>query len=81
MAAIPSTQIVREHAAALARILGVTREAWSIGTQAPDCKSGRDPCFATWDCQAARRRLVAQSAARALMAQIMVLRCRQAFVA
>ncbi|WP_456282045.1 hypothetical protein M1D55_24430 [Cupriavidus sp. JZ107] len=65
-----------EHARALARILSVTRAAWRLnenvetGNTAPSRTASR------------RRRTahLADLAARAFEAQVMALRCRQAFV-
>ncbi|BDB26211.1 hypothetical protein CTP10_R36110 [Cupriavidus sp. P-10] len=74
-----------QHAAALARILQVTQQAWGLG------QDGIVPCAATAQAaQAApakrapalsRRARLALAAARAFEAQVMAIRCRQVFVA
>ncbi|UDM52090.1 hypothetical protein [Cupriavidus sp. MP-37] len=58
------------HAAALARILHVTRHAWAMDNH---------PLQATP--ALSRRARLARSAARAFEAQVMAIRCRQAVVA
>ncbi|AMR82309.1 hypothetical protein [Cupriavidus nantongensis] len=59
------------HAAALARILHVTRCAWALDLQTPQTST---PALS-------RRARLARSAARAFEAQVMAIRCRQAVVA
>ncbi|PZX22413.1 conserved hypothetical protein [Cupriavidus phytorum] len=60
------------HAAALARILHVTRSAWALD---------RHPATLTPALPLSRRARLARSAARAFEAQVMAIRCRQAVVA
>lgn len=65
-----------EHARAFARILSVTRAAWRLNEPAETGNTAQSRC-------ASRRRRtahLAKLAARALEAQVMALRCRQAFV-
>ncbi|MEM5430961.1 hypothetical protein [Cupriavidus oxalaticus] len=66
------------HAAALARILQVTQQAWGLGQQgnqaiASATARGSAP-------KMSRRARLAQAAARAFEAQVMAIRCRQVFV-
>ncbi|NUO87349.1 MAG: hypothetical protein HOQ33_13625 [Cupriavidus sp.] len=60
------------HAAALARILHVTRSAWALD---------RYPATLASTPPLSRRARLARSAARAFEAQVMAIRCRQAVVA
>lgn len=62
-----------EHAAALARILHVTRRSWGLGR-------GIQPSACT-PVRTTRRARLAELAARAFEAQSMEIRCRQAFMA
>lgn len=72
------------HAAALARILHVTRNAWAMDlhpmptTMAPAATGAltQSPTPAL-----SRRARLARAAARAFEAQVMAIRCRQAVVA
>ncbi|MCY1228930.1 hypothetical protein D9M68_404090 [compost metagenome] len=61
-----------QHAAALARILQVTQQAWGLGQQGNQASA----------CAAARGAAprLARAAARAFEAQVMAIRCRQVFV-
>ncbi|MDF9431022.1 hypothetical protein EM868_14620 [Cupriavidus gilardii] len=65
-----------QHAQALARILYVTRAAWRLNDTAETGKSAHVRS------ETRRRRTahLARLAARAFEAQVMALRCRQAFV-
>ena len=74
----PVCDPVCDHAAALARILDVTRTAWGMQIshgiahgKGPDDRQSR---------KERRRAHLAELAGRALDAQMMMLRCRQAFV-
>ncbi|KAA0181655.1 hypothetical protein FX016_08205 [Cupriavidus gilardii] len=83
-----------EHARAFARILSVTRAAWHLNEDAESSKTtktantanSRKAAKATnaaqSDTPSRRRRTahLAELAARAFEAQVMALRCRQAFV-
>jgi len=83
-----------EHARAFARILSVTRAAWRLNEDAESSKTtntantanSRKAAKATKaaqsDTPSRRRRTahLAELAARAFEAQVMALRCRQAFV-
>ncbi|MFS8931796.1 conserved hypothetical protein [Cupriavidus taiwanensis] len=68
------------HAAALARILHVTRNAWAMdrhpmpATMAPVTTGAATPLLSC-------RARLARAAARAFEAQVMAIRCRQAVVA
>ncbi|MCO4891394.1 hypothetical protein MKD50_18580 [Cupriavidus sp. WGtm5] len=70
------------HAAALARILHVTRSAWALdrhsiqATTAPAGAATPTPTLPL-----SRRARLARAAARAFEAQVMAIRCRQAVVA
>lgn len=82
VAATPARMPV-EHAEALNRILTVTRREWGLEVSAPlpsgptDTRLNAQPPRK----RGARRKHLAQLAARAFEAQVMALRCRQAFVA
>jgi len=76
----------------LERILRVTRKAWAMGDAGPDVRGEappvppqadkpRTPRDGNRDGGTARRLHLARLAARALAAQIMAMRCRQAFAA
>lgn len=80
--AIPLTA---EHAEALDRILAITRAAWAVDS-APGNGEGegngpRQAARPQAPAKTSRRAQLAQLAARAFAAQVMALRCRQAFVA
>lgn len=71
------------HAAALARILHVTRSAWAM--EIDPMQAGAAPaatCAATRPSPPplSRRARLARAAARAFEAQVMAIRCRQAVV-
>ncbi|UIF89556.1 hypothetical protein [Cupriavidus sp. UYPR2.512] len=63
------------HAAALARILRVTQQAWELG-QHQDRLQPRAPAQAPLS----RRARLALAAARAFEAQVMAMRCQQVLV-
>ncbi|SPS01461.1 hypothetical protein [Cupriavidus taiwanensis] len=68
------------HAAALARILHITRSAWALDLYPiPDAPMPAATGAATP--ALSRRARLARSAARAFEAQVMAIRCRQAVVA
>lgn len=77
-----------EHARAFARILSVTRAAWRLHEDAEtsrttkSTKNTKAAKAAQSDTPSRRRRTaqLAELAARAFEAQVMALRCRQAFV-
>lgn len=80
-----------EHAQAFARILSVTRAAWRLNEDVETTKSAnttnttnsrKATNAAQSDMPSRRRRTahLAELAARAFEAQVMALRCRQAFV-
>lgn len=77
-----------EHARAFARILSVTRAAWRLNEEIETGKSAnttnttKRAKSAQSDTPSRRRRAahLADLAARAFEAQVMALRCRQAFV-
>ncbi len=80
-----------EHARAFARILSVTRAAWRLNEDvetsrtakpAKPARSTKATKAAQSDTPSRRRRTahLAELAARAFEAQVMALRCRQAFV-
>lgn len=71
------------HAAALARILHVTRNAWAMDTQPSQAAAAPAATGATQPSTPplSRRARLARSAARAFEAQVMAIRCRQAVVA
>jgi hypothetical protein len=71
------------HAAALARILHVTRHAWAMGThpiQAAAAPAATGAATQSGEPPLSRRARLARSAARAFEAQVMAIRCRQVVV-
>ncbi|PVY69363.1 hypothetical protein C7414_11842 [Cupriavidus alkaliphilus] len=68
------------HAAALARILHVTRNAWAMETHPTQATAAPAATGAATQPLSRRARL-ARAAARAFEAQVMAIRCRQAVVA
>lgn len=73
------------HAAALARILHVTRNAWAMELQPMQATTAPAANSAATQSSSApalsRRARLARAAARAFEAQVMAIRCRQAVVA
>ncbi|RDK07440.1 hypothetical protein [Cupriavidus lacunae] len=72
------------HAAALARILHVTRQAWGVDPYKDRLQSPA-PAPAGADMQSrtpalSRRARLTRAAARAFEAQVMAIRCQQVFV-
>lgn len=82
MVAATPARMPTEHAEALNRILAVTRREWGLEASAPTPHGPTDNRLATPSPRprGTRRRQLAQMAARAFEAQVMALRCRQAFV-
>ncbi|MBP0629577.1 MULTISPECIES: hypothetical protein [unclassified Cupriavidus] len=70
------------HAAALARILQVTQQAWGLGQENNESIASATTRGASGQRapRLSRRARLAQAAARAFEAQIMAIRCRQVFV-
>ncbi|WP_042880702.1 hypothetical protein [Cupriavidus necator] len=68
------------HAAALARILHVTQQAWGLGQHKdqPNANAAQDTRQLMPPLS--RRARLARAAARAFEAQVMAIRCRQVFV-
>jgi hypothetical protein len=85
MVAATPARMPTEHAEALNRILAVTRREWGL-EQTAHTPSGPTDTHLTQPAQRAhpargsRRKQLASLAARAFEAQVMALRCRQAFV-
>jgi hypothetical protein len=81
VAATPARMPI-EHAEALNRILAVTRREWGLEQTAhtPSGPTDTSPTQPARPPRASRRRQLASLAARAFEAQVMALRCRQAFV-
>ncbi|MBF6988396.1 MULTISPECIES: hypothetical protein [Cupriavidus] len=78
MATVNVPNASTQHAAALARILQVTQQAWGLGQE-----NKRSIASATGLGVApklSRRARLARAAARAFEAQVMAIRCRQVFV-
>ncbi|MBY4897784.1 hypothetical protein [Cupriavidus sp. AU9028] len=69
-----------EQAAALLRILTVTRQAWQMTEAQPEAAASRDGSTARRRAAQSRTAYLTELASRALQAQVMALRCRQAFV-
>lgn len=78
MATTTVPSFAASHAAALARILHVTRQAWAL--DACPHKTVHAPA-ATQPPSLSRRARLARAAARAFEAQVMAMRCRQVVVA
>lgn len=66
-----------QHAAALARILQVTQQAWGVGENKQGITSATSRSAAP---KLSRRARLALAAARAFEAQVMAIRCRQVCV-
>lgn len=69
------------HAQALASILAITRREWQVAEPAADAQRQLRDSHAEARPRLRRRDQLARRAARAFEAQVMALRCRQAFVA
>ncbi|NOV27706.1 hypothetical protein E5S69_29925 [Cupriavidus necator] len=72
------------HAAALARILHVTRKAWSLDirpTQAAPAPDATGAALQPATPALSRRARLTRAAARAFEAQVMAIRCRSVVVA
>lgn len=67
------------HAEAFQKILAVTLRAWQLDAKL-DVKPGKVPAPNGRQAEGGRQPYLARLAARALEAQVMALRCRQAFV-
>ncbi|MFJ4293725.1 hypothetical protein ACIP1U_28750 [Cupriavidus sp. NPDC089707] len=76
------TNASTQHAAALARILQVTQQAWGLGQENNEKIASATVRGATGQRAPtlSRRARLAQAAARAFEAQVMAIRCRQVFV-
>lgn len=68
-----------DQAAALSRILSVTCHAWQVA-DAQQAQSGQAASTARRRAAQSRTAYLTELASRALQAQVMALRCRQAFV-
>ncbi|SOZ39619.1 hypothetical protein [Cupriavidus neocaledonicus] len=72
------------HAAALARILHVTRSAWALDLHplpAPTALAATGAAMQSSTPALSRRARLTRAVARAFEAQVMAIRCRQAVVA
>ncbi|QEZ44266.1 hypothetical protein [Cupriavidus oxalaticus] len=82
MATASVPNVSTQHAAALARILQVTQQAWGLGQEHSETVASATTRSTAGQRapRLSRRARLAQAAARAFEAQVMAIRCRQVFV-